>query len=94
MRRDNLTMKIAMLDALQKPMLITHIMYETNINHEMVKRELENLMMKNLVTTVLLPKKPFQKCNSENAKQVHYVSTSEGTEILDTLLKVKAILTE
>ena len=96
MRRDVFSRKIAVMEAAQKPILITHIMNKAHMNYPMVKRELEELTTKNLVKTVLLPKESFHKYRKriKNSTHLHYVITLEGIEILNSVLKARAILME
>jgi len=94
MRRDRFTMMIAMMEVLEKPIIITHIMNKANVNCSTVKQELENLITKNLATMIMPPKKPFQQCNNENINRFHYVLTPEGTEVLNSLLKARTLLME
>jgi predicted transcriptional regulator len=94
MRRDKLTLRIAIMEAARTPKILTHLMNKTNMNGGMLKRELENLTTKNLVTTTTLPKETFRKYQKRkrNSKHPHYVLTPEGIELLNSLKNATVLM--
>jgi predicted transcriptional regulator len=96
MRRDALSLKIAIMEALRTPMIITHIMCTAKINGSTLKRELKNLTTKNLVTTTTMPKEQFRKYKkrTKTSNHPHYILTPQGTEVLNSILKARIILME
>ena len=93
MRRDRFTMRIDVLEALRKPIILTHIIYKTRINYDIIKQELRNLIAKNLVTITPPPEKPLQKYTKRtNSKHPHYILTPEGLEVLKSLKNIAVLL--
>jgi len=91
MRRDRFTMRIDVLEALRKPIILTHIIYKTRINCDIIKQELRNLIAKNLVT-ITPPEKPQKYTKRTNSKHPHYVLTPEGLEVLKSLKNVAVLM--
>lgn len=92
MRRDKLSIRIAIMETLHEPTVLTHISSKTRLNQIITKRELRHLMTNNLVTTTISPKKPFQQCKNANHKRPHYILTPRGTDILARILAIRVLL--
>ena len=95
MRRNKFLMKCDILYALkEKPLISTHILYRTGINHNTIKTQLETLTSLGLVKTIPAPRKPHQKSLSTNYKRNFYVLTQKGIDTIKALEQIKFLFSE
>ena len=91
MRRSSLEMDVAILQILSasKPMKLTHIMYQANLNAKILKAKLSSLESKGLVKTVCLQR---EHLNHEISGRKFYGLTAEGLGVLHGYLSIYRIL--
>ncbi len=83
MRRSTFEQSLAILEIVQKPRILTHIMYKTNVNCSVLKPLIEDLMQKGLITTV-------DKVRGISRK--HYLISQKGLDVLCTVRKASELL--
>ena len=64
---------MAILEVVRTPKILTHIMYKTNVNCNVLKPILEDLKKKGLITTVEMRRGISRK---------HYVISQKGLDVL------------
>jgi predicted transcriptional regulator len=91
MRRSSLEMDVAILQILSasKPMKLTHIMYQANVNAKVLKAKLGSLESKGLVKTVSLQK---EHLNRQVTGRKFYGLTTEGLGVLHGYLSLYRLL--
>jgi predicted transcriptional regulator len=82
MRRNRFEMKIAVLKSCLVPQKITHIMYESNVNCNILKEILESLLEKNLLIV------------KQDKTRKYYQITGEGLSLLEIWEAVTSILSD
>jgi predicted transcriptional regulator len=85
MRRSKLEMYIDILEALSTrgPLKLTHIMYKSNVNCNVLKEQLYFLIKNNMVQERILRK-----------EKIVYAIAPRGTTVLRTFREVKAVFPE
>jgi predicted transcriptional regulator len=83
MRRSTFEQTLAILEIVRTPKILTHIMYQTNVNCTVLKPLLEDLMKKGLITTV---------DKSRGITRKHYVISQKGIDVLRTVRKASELL--
>ena len=85
MRRSKLEMYIDILEvlSLKGPLKLTHIMYRSNVNCNVLKDQLEFLMKNNMVEERILRK-----------EKIVYAISQRGITVLKTFREIKAIFPE
>ena len=83
MRRSIFECSLDILEAMRKPKILTHIMYESNVNCTVLKPLLVDLMKKGLITTVE---------KHRGVSRMHYVISQKGLEVLFAARKASELL--
>jgi predicted transcriptional regulator len=85
MRRSKLEMYIDILEvlSLKGPLKLTHIMYRSNVNCNVLKDQLEFLMKNNMVEERILRR-----------EKIVYAISQRGITVLKTFREIKAIFPE
>ena len=83
MRRSAFEMSLAVLEVVRMPKILTHIMYKTNVNCNVLKLILEDLEKKGLVTTVQTRRGITLK---------HYLISQKGLDVLCSIRKASELL--
>ncbi len=82
-KRSTFEQSLAILEVVRTPKILTHIMYKTNVNCNVLKPLIEDLMKKGLITTVELRKGISRK---------HYVISQNGIDVLYAVRKASELL--
>ncbi len=82
-KRSTFEQSLAILEVVRTPKILTHIMYKTNVNCNVLKLILEDLEKKGLVTTVQMRRGISRK---------HYLISQKGLEVLCTVRKASELL--
>jgi len=82
-RRSAFECSLAILEVVRKPKILTHIMYASNVNCNVLKLVLEDLMNKGLITTVE---------KHRGVSRMHYVISQKGLEVLCAARKAAELL--
>jgi predicted transcriptional regulator len=82
-KRSTFEQSLAILEVVRTPKILTHIMYKTNVNCNVLKLILEDLMKKGLVTTVEMRRGISRK---------HYVISQKGLDVLCSVRKASELL--
>ena len=82
-RRSSFEQSLAILEVVRTPKILTHIMYKTNVNCNVLKLILEDLMKKGLITTVAIRRGISRK---------HYVISQKGLDVLCTVRRAAELL--
>ncbi len=82
-KRSTFEQSLAILEVVRTPKILTHIMYKTNVNCNVLKPLLEDLIQKGLVTTVEI-------CRGISRK--HYVISQKGVDVLCSVRKASELL--
>jgi predicted transcriptional regulator len=82
-KRSTFEQSLAILDVVRTPKILTHIMYKTNVNCNVLKLILEDLMKKGLVTTIDMRRGISRK---------HYLISQKGLDVLSTVRKASELL--
>jgi predicted transcriptional regulator len=82
-KRSTFEQSLAILEVVRMPKILTHIMYKTNVNCNVLKLILEDLMKKGLVTTVDMRRGISRK---------HYLISQKGLDVLCSVRKASELL--
>jgi predicted transcriptional regulator len=82
-KRSTFEQSLAILEVVRTPKILTHIMYKTNVNCNVLKQILEDLMKKGLVTTVEMRR---------GISRRHYLISKKGLDVLCTVRKASELL--
>ena len=82
-RRSSFEQSLAVLEVVRTPKILTHIMYKTNVNCNVLKLILEDLEKKGLVTTVEMHRGISRK---------HYIISQKGLDVLCSVRKASELL--
>jgi predicted transcriptional regulator len=82
-KRSTFEQSLAILEVVRTPKILTHIMYKTNVNCNVLKLILEDLMKKGLVTTVDMRRGISRK---------HYLISQKGLDVLCSVRKASELL--
>ena len=82
-RRSSFEQSLAVLEVVRKPKILTHIMYKTNVNCNVLKLILEDLEKKGLITTVKMRRGISRK---------HYIISQKGLDVLCSVKKESELL--
>ena len=82
-RRSAFEQSLAILDIVRTPRILTHIMYKTNVNCNVLKPLLLDLMKKGLITTV---------DKNRGISRKHYVISQKGLEVICSVRKASELL--
>jgi predicted transcriptional regulator len=82
-RRSAFELSLAVLEVVRTPKILTHIMYKTNVNCNVLKLILEDLEKKGLVTTVQTRRGITRK---------HYLISQKGLDVLCSVRKASELL--
>ena len=82
-KRSTFEQSLAILEVVRTPKILTHIMYKTNVNCNVLKLILEDLMKKGLVTTVDMRRGVSRK---------HYLISQKGLDVLCSVRKASELL--
>jgi predicted transcriptional regulator len=83
MRRSTFEQTLTILEIVRTPKILTHIMYQTNVNCTVLKLLIEDLMRKGLITTVDI---------NRGLSRKHYVISQKGLEVLRTVRRASELL--
>ncbi len=83
LRRSIFEQTLAILEIVRTPKILTHIMYQSNVNCSVLKPLIEDLMNKGLITTV-------DRYRGNSRK--HYVISQKGLEVLHSVRKASELL--
>jgi len=83
MRRSAFECSLAILEVVRKPKILTHIMYASNVNCNVLKLVLEDLMKKGLITTV---------DKHRGISKKHYIISQKGLDVLCAARKASELL--
>ena len=83
MRRSALECSMSVLEEVRTPKILTHIMYASNINSNVLKIILEDLMKKELIRTLEKYRKNYRK---------HYLISPKGLDLLCNYRRVSETL--
>ncbi len=83
MRRSTFEQSLAVLEIVQTPRILTHIMYKTNVNCSVLKPLIEDLMKKGLITTV---------DKHRGISRKHYLISQKGLDVLCSVRKASELL--
>jgi predicted transcriptional regulator len=82
-KRSTFEQSLDILEVVRTPKILTHIMYKTNVNFNVLKPILEDLMKKGLVTTVEMRRDISRK---------HYLISQKGLDVLCAARKASELL--
>jgi predicted transcriptional regulator len=82
-KRSTFEQSLAILEVVRTPKILTHIMYKTNVNCNVLKLILEDLMKKGLVTTIEMGRGISRK---------HYLISQKGLDVLCSVRKASELL--
>ncbi len=82
-KRSTFEQSLAILEVVRTPKILTHIMYKTNVNCNVLKLILEDLEKKGLVTTVEVRRGISRK---------HYIISQKGIDVLCSVRKASDLL--
>jgi predicted transcriptional regulator len=82
-RRSSFEQSLAILEIVRSPKILTHIMYKTNVNCNVLKPLIEDLMRKGLITTIEMRRGISRK---------HYVISQKGLDVLCSVRKASELL--
>jgi predicted transcriptional regulator len=82
-KRSTFEQSLAILEVVRTPKILTHIMYKTNVNCNVLKLILEDLEKKGLVTTVEMRRGISRK---------HYIISQKGIDVLCSVRKASELL--
>lgn len=80
-RRSSFEQSLAILEVVRTPKILTHIMYKTNVNCNVLKPLIENLTQKGLITTV-----------DRGVSRKHYMISQKGLDVLCSVRKASELL--
>ena len=83
MRRSAFECSLSILEVVRKPKILTHIMYASNVNCNVLKLVLEDLMKKGLITTIE---------HHKGISKKHYIISQKGLEVLCAARKASELL--
>ncbi len=82
-KRSTFEQSLAILEVVRTPKILTHIMYKTNVNCSVLKPLLEDLMKKDLITTVEIRR---------GISRRHYIISQKGIDVLCSVRKASELL--
>ena len=82
-RRSSFEQSLAVLEVVRTPKILTHIMYKTNVNCNVLKLILEDLEKKGLIKTVEMRRGISRK---------HYLISQKGLDVLCSVRKASELL--
>ena len=82
-RRSSFEQSLAILEVVRTPKILTHIMYKTNVNCNVLKLILEDLEKKGLIKTVEMRRGISRK---------HYLISQKGLDVLCSVRKASELL--
>jgi predicted transcriptional regulator len=82
-RRSIFECSLDILEAVRKPKILTHIMYESNVNCIILKSLLEDLTKKGLISTIEMHRGVPRK---------HYVLSKKGLDVLCSVRRAAELL--
>ncbi len=82
-KRSTFEQSLAILEVVRTPKILTHIMYKTNVNCNVLKLILEDLEKKGLIKTVEMRRGISRK---------HYLISQKGLDVLCSVRKASELL--
>lgn len=82
-RRSSFEQSLAILEIVRTPKILTHIMYKTNVNCNVLKPLLLDLMKKGLITTV---------DKDRGISRKHYMISQKGLDVLCNVRRASELL--